>query len=179
VLSHKGRAGDSLHGRDQTCGFLAAARLSVRSLWCPPILRDGLSALLRMRGMARRKAQTYGSGPLPDTAGASRRANRGVFTAAGPAFRLGCLRLSQSLERHSRSSSPKAGSANIQVVSQLLAGTPGGPGGSSDAARVPDLRRQARGRRTSSRCRNASRSALQVDEVMRSVREVLRAGDKV
>jgi hypothetical protein len=40
---------------------------------------------------------------------------------------------------------PKAGSANIQVVSQLLAGTRSGPRRSPDAARVPDARRQARG----------------------------------
>ncbi len=57
----------------------------------------------------------------------------------------------------SRSNRPKAGSANIQVVSQLLAGTRSGPGRSSDAARVLMPRARARGRRTSSRCRNASR----------------------
>jgi hypothetical protein len=41
-------------------------------------------------------------------------------------------------------------------ISQLLAGTPSGPGGSSAAARVPRCD-EARRRRTSSRLRNASR----------------------
>ena len=49
-------------------------------------------------------------------------------------------------------------------VSWLPAGTPSGPGRSSDAARVLSLR-QARGRRTSSRDHDASERAPQVDEV--------------
>ena len=65
-------------------------------------------------------------------AGASRRANRGI-SGTGPRFPV-C--------RRSLDCAP--------VVSQLLAGTPSGPGGSPDAARVPCCNR-ARGRRTSSR----------------------------
>jgi hypothetical protein len=74
---------------------------------------------------------------LPDTAGASRRATcalahahlrRFLRCTPGRAFRLG----------HWRSSRPKAGSANIQVVSQLLAGPRSGPGRSPGAARVLD-----------------------------------------
>src|ERR1041384_7907071 len=85
--------------------------------------------------MARRKAQTYGvRDPFGITAGASRRANHGVHTASGPA-----LVRSVTLERVDRS------------FSLLQAGAPIGPGGSSDAARVPDLHSQARRRRPSSR----------------------------
>ena len=69
-------------------------------------------------------------GPLPDTAGASRRANRSVCSASGPLSALGA--------------------DGPQVVSQLLAGTPSGPGGSSAAARVPCCGK-ARRRHTSSR----------------------------
>ena len=82
--------------------------------------------------MARRKAQNpYGSciaarGRLP-----ARQSRR--FPATGPAF----VR-SVALEYADRS------------VSQLLAGTPSGPGGSSDAARVPSCEK-ARRRRTPSR----------------------------
>ena len=39
-----------------------------------------------------------------------------------------------------------------ETSSQLLAGSRNGPGRSPGAARVPDLRSQARGRHTSSRC---------------------------
>jgi hypothetical protein len=67
--------------------------------------------------MARRKAQTYGVVPC------GTRAPRGVqsrrFANTGPRF-------------------PYAGLP--QPISQLLAGTPNGPGGSPDAARVPMLR---------------------------------------
>jgi len=66
-------------------------------------------------------------------AGASWRANRGIFSAAGLA-----LVRSVALECAGR------------AFSQLLAGTPSGPGRSSAAARVPRCD-EARGRRTSSR----------------------------
>ena len=66
-------------------------------------------------------------------AGASRRANHGVF-GIGPCFRP----VRRACECADRS------------VSQLLAGTPSGPGGSSNAARVPSCEK-ARRRRTPSR----------------------------
>jgi len=58
----------------------------------------------------------------------------------------------------------EAGSAKTQVVSQLLAGTPSGPGGSSNAARVPccDKARRHRPRPAS---RRLMRTPLQKDEV--------------
>ena len=51
-----------------------------------------------------------------------------------------------------------------RAVSQLLAGTRIGPGGSPDAARVPDCD-PARGRRAPSRFGNASRKRPSSDEV--------------
>jgi hypothetical protein len=116
-----------------------------------------------MRGMARRKAQSpYGS----------------CLAARGR------LAARQQALKHMRSSRPKAGSASLnracsfaaisfrqralllsgpsrissadRAISQLLAGAPSGPGGSSAAARVPSCE-TARGRRTSPRLRNASR----------------------
>ena len=72
-------------------------------------------------------------------AGAFRRANRGVFR-----------------QRALLSSGPSRIECADRAVSQLLAGTPSGPGGSSDAARVPRCD-EARRRRTSSRLRDASR----------------------
>jgi hypothetical protein len=63
----------------------------IRALLNAPssIVRDGPSALLRMRGWRAEKRKPMVPGPLPDTAGASRRANRGVCPASGRAFRLG------------------------------------------------------------------------------------------
>jgi hypothetical protein len=76
--------------------------------------------------------------PLPEHAGASRRSSRDVSGHRAP------LRL-------------KAGSNSaLSAVSQLLAGTLSGPGGSPGAARVPMLRARARRRRTPSRLTNAS-----------------------
>jgi len=72
-------------------------------------------------------------------AGAFRRANHGVFR-----------------QRPLLSSGPSRIECADRSVSQLLAGTPSGPGGSSNAARVPRCD-EARRRRTSSRLRNASR----------------------
>ncbi len=83
----------------------------------------------------------YGSRP-EGRAGASRRANCGRLVGTGPRFRPG-----------GRSNPPPG-------ISQLLAGTPSGPGRSTGAARVLDLRSQARRRRASSRLTYASRNAL-------------------
>jgi hypothetical protein len=92
---------------------------------------------VRVRGVrgdgAPKDANLWCPRSLRITAGASRRANRSVCSASGPA-----LVRSVALERADR------------AFSQLLAGTPIGPGGSSDAARVPCCEK-ARGRRTSSR----------------------------
>ena len=83
----------------------------------------------------------------------------GVLSAPGPAFDWPCR-----------------ARARGQVVSQLLTGTRNGPGGSPDAARVPSLRSQARGRRTPSRLTNASRNAPSVDEVASSLSASREAG---
>jgi hypothetical protein len=83
---------------------------SVRGLIiCPSLRGDG----------APKSANPMARVPLPEHAGASRRANCSVCSAAGRAFRFS-----------QRSVEPAS------VVSQLLAGTPSGPGQSPDAARV-------------------------------------------
>jgi hypothetical protein len=95
--------------------------------------------------MARRKAQTYGvrasfrkhGGRLPA------RQSQHLF-GAGPRFPVWMFAPEPKARTRERSSRPKADSANIQVVSQLLAGSRSGPGRSPGAARVPDLRSQAR-----------------------------------
>jgi hypothetical protein len=84
-----------------------------------PILRDGPSALLRMRGMARRKAQSGSSRSFDGARGRlSARQSRRLLNI-GPRFSPACR-------------ATRAGRA----FSQLLAGTPSGPGESPDAARV-------------------------------------------
>ena len=104
----------------QLCLVLARMRIPCR---------DALSASGVIRGMARRKAQNpYGSCLAARGRLAARQSRR--FAAPGPAF----VR-SVALECADRS------------VSQLLAGTPSGPGGSSNAARVPRCD-EARRRRT-------------------------------
>src|SRR5665648_100670 len=131
-----------------------------------------------LRGTARRKTQTYGCPhPLPDTAGASRRANKrssseavahkkcanatnrahaicNVLSASGPAFqwpsRCGLEAGAQ------RAQVARSAIAQRTLLSQLLAGTPSGPGGSSDAVRVSRCE-ETRRRRTPSRNHNASR----------------------
>ena len=97
------------------------------------ILRDGPSALLRMRGDgAPKSAKSLWLVPCGTRApsGAPITACCGI----GPCFR------------------PVRRAANCadRSVSQLLAGTPSGPGGSSNAARVPRCD-EARRRRTPSR----------------------------
>ena len=106
------------------------------------------SRVRSVRGMARRKAQNpYGSCIRQDDAGAFRRANHGVFR-----------------QRALLSSGPSRIECADRSVSQLLAGTPSGPGGSSNAARVPRCD-EARRRRTPSRLTTPHDSAPQVDEV--------------
>ena len=91
------------------------------------------------------------------------RAPRGApitaFPAPGPRFRP-VRRASNRADR---------------AVSQLLAGTPSGPGGSSAAARVPRCD-EARGRRTPSRLRNASRERPSDGRGVCSLCEVWKAG---
>ena len=91
------------------------------------------------------------------------------------------------LARPSRSNRPEADSATRraqagqrpiaqhQDISQLLAGTPNGPGGSSNAARVHSCVK-ARGRCTPSRHRNASRERPLEGRGGSIVSEVWRAG---
>ncbi len=86
--------------------------------------RDAIS-VRSLRGWRAEKRKPNGSAlPFGSTAGASRRANRSVWFGAGPRFPV----FQRSLER-------------AAVVSQLLAGSPSGPGRSSGAARVPMLAR--------------------------------------
>jgi hypothetical protein len=109
-------------------------------------------------GMARRKAQSGSSCSLAGARGRlstrhirsrmSERHLRRSHSGTGPRFSPAC----------------RAKSAG-RAFSQLLAGTPSGPGRSSDAARVNMLRARTRGRRTSSRFEIASRNAPSEDEV--------------
>jgi hypothetical protein len=114
----------------------------------------------REREMARRKAQTYGvRDPFGTTAGASRRANRDVFSAPGLA-----LVRSVTLERVDRS------------FSWLPAGPPIGSGRSSGTARALVLRIRARRRRTSSRFTNALEKRPSSGRDGGSVRQLSNAG---
>ena len=82
------------------------------------------------RGVARRRAQTYGSASGTGTAGASRRASGDVCAAPGRAFRFGrCAQVGQ----RGHSARPN--------VSQLLAGSHSGPGRSPGTAPHPASRR--------------------------------------
>jgi hypothetical protein len=83
-----------------------------------------------------------------------------AVTAAGPAFRFS----------GGRSNAPPSSASSWQGLVVVPGGAPCRPGAI--------LAKIARGRRTPSRLTNASRNALQLDEVMRSVREVLDDGDK-
>ena len=135
VLPPCGGAGR--HRYDQTCALLSAT-LSVRGLLILPLAE---------RGMARRKAQTYGSAILLG----SRRAPLGAPVAdvsgTGPRFRRVGLNLPT-------------------CISQLLAGTPSGPGGSPAPPRVLGLRKPSpQGHRTSSRIATPRESAPQANEV--------------
>jgi len=112
----------------QTCGLLAAARIRVRLVSLSPHQHEG---------MARRKAQILWLRIRCRMRRAPSGAPIAAFPAPGPAFRFGRRE-------------PKARQRNAQVVSQLLAGTPSGPGGSPDAARVPCCDK-ARRRHASSR----------------------------
>jgi hypothetical protein len=110
-----------------------------------------------IRGLARRKAQTYGiHDPFGIAAGASRRATCADAAAASACYlRPICRRraaLSPSALRFpcKQRWEPAFGIGQT-VVSQLLAGPLSGPGRSPGAARVPDPRDQARGRRATSR----------------------------
>jgi hypothetical protein len=84
-----------------------------------------------------------------------------ALAGGGPRFTFECYA--------SRENEPRISKA----VSQLLAGSPSGPGRSPGAARVPDLHSQARGRHTSSRCHERlAKSAPQTDEVTQILREL-------
>jgi hypothetical protein len=115
----------------QACQFLSATRSSARALLIPSsILRDGPSALLRRRGVARRKAQSVMVRDLCEIARAPSGAPCAAFVRTpGRAFRSG----------------------EKPEVSQLLAGIHSGPGRSPGAARDLRQRAKGRGRRTSSR----------------------------
>ena len=91
-------------------------------------------------------------------AGASRRANRGVNSASGPAF----------VQEVGSNSTPVASASSWQGLVVASGGAPMPPGCLTCAAKPAG----AAPRPAST---HASRSALQVDEVMRSLREVLRS----
>jgi len=136
VLSHKGRAGSLLLRLHQACGFLAAT-LSVRP----------------KRGVARRKAQTYGVVPC------GTRAPLGAPAAAFFQHRA-----------------PLSVADSGRSVSQLLAGTrDSGPGGSPDAARVPRCD-EARRRRTPPRLTTPHENAPSEGRGAHSVSKVWREG---
>ena len=139
---------------------------SSRGSLSPSVVKEQFSPL---KGAARRKAQSDLVRALRH-AGASRRA---TLTLALPRF--------AHLERYCASHfervlisrrlfvahrAPLSVAGYGRSVSQLLAGTHSGPGGSPGAARVPD-RDPARGRRAPSRFRNASRQRPSKDEVGR------------
>jgi hypothetical protein len=121
--------------------FAAPLELAMQGPFRGADRASGVCSIGPPRGMARRKAQSVwfrvrcGHGWR-----LSARQSQRLF-GIGPRFPVRVL-LKQK--------------RNAQVVSQLLAGTPIGPGGSSDTARVPCCDK-ARGRHTSSRLRNASR----------------------
>jgi len=85
---------------------------------------------------------------------------------------VGGLRLDPGVK--TRGSRPEI--QDLTVVSQLLAGPRNGHGGSPAAARVPGCEPGPRGAAPRPASTNASRNALKVDEVMRSVREAGGAG---
>ena len=95
--------------------------------------KSGTLGVSSRGGWRAEKRKSYGIRDSRDRAGASRRANHGVFR-----------------HRALLSSGPSRIECADRSVSQLLAGTPSGPGGSSNAARVPRCD-EARRRRTSSR----------------------------
>ena len=109
--------------RIQACQILSATRSSARALPIPSsILRDGPSALLRRRGVARRKAQSVMVRDLCEIARAPSGAPCAAFVRTpGRAFRSG----------------------EKPEVSQLLAGTRIDPGRSPGAARVLRCERSA------------------------------------
>jgi len=74
----------------------------------------------------------------------------------GPRFALSVEFRREGRERNKRAQGGRRPVAQRTSLSQLLAGTPSGPGGSSDAARVSCCDK-TRERRTSSRRHNASR----------------------
>jgi hypothetical protein len=89
VLSHKGRAGSLLHRLGhKACGLLAATRERPGFESNPSILRDGPSALLRMRGERRaEKRNPYGSVPVAGHGGRLSARHTRRWSAAGPALR--------------------------------------------------------------------------------------------
>ena len=112
----------------QRCLVLGGMRAPCRDAFTRPECEGGWRAEKRKILMARALRH----------AGAFRRANHGGFR-----------------QRALLSSGPSRIECADRSVSQLLAGTPSGPGGSSDAARVPRCD-EARRRRTSSRLHDAS-----------------------
>jgi hypothetical protein len=121
---------------------------TLRARECVPATRARVRALLispsrKTRGMARRKAQIHLARiPCGDARRLSAR-HRGVCSIAGPRFRRKC-----PASPSGPKCDGKAFGIDLTVVSQLLAGTPSGPGRSPGAARVPGLRSQTRRRRT-------------------------------
>ena len=119
--------------QDWACRLLAATLLASGLTKFTSILRDGAFGPPQDEGGWRAEKRKILMARALRHAGAFRRANHGVFR-----------------HRALLSSGPSRIECADRSVSQLLAGTPSGPGGSSNAARVPRCD-EARRRRTPSR----------------------------
>jgi hypothetical protein len=134
------------------------------------------SSVRGLKGAARRKAQTYGVRircrirRAPSGAPHSLlryRASR-YLSAIAPGALSECSFRGVFCVTHR---APLSVAGYGRSVSQLLAGTRSGPGGSPGAARVARMRCEPRGRRAPSRFGNASRKRPSLDEVRASVME--------
>jgi hypothetical protein len=151
------------------------------------ILRRAEGPSRRTGGWRAERRKPMAPCSLLNTAGASRRATCAHFGAL-PRFAL--LERMAQLRQIKRMLicgvlTPASGLASVRPVarlgagralSQLLAGTPSGPGRSSDAARVHGLRSRTRGHRTSSRLRKRLAKRPSKGRGGRSVRQVLGPG---
>jgi hypothetical protein len=165
----------------EACVVVAARRIAPACCQrACPLLRDGPNGPPQDEGMARRKAQTCG---VRDPCGARRaplgaphalilvryRASRYLSACSDAPARMSFAAFSF---RHRASLSV---TSYGRAISQLLAGTPNGPGRSSDAARVSCCDK-TRGRRTPSRDQDASRARPLKGRGEAMIREVWRSG---
>src|SRR5665648_159403 len=128
-------------------------------------------------GGAERRKSLWCPYPLPDTAGASRRANKRsrCEAVAHKRTRHACAKRMRFAASYRRRTPLQSRTVCPGSNCQLLAGTPNGPGGSSDAARVLHCD-EARRRRTPSRNHDASRERPFSGRGGDMIRQVRRAG---